>query len=45
MAHNEPQLLDALLKALDDKRNDIFIHIDVTTICGATEPVCSNKGS
>lgn len=28
MAHNEPQLLDALLKALDDKRNDIFIHID-----------------
>ena len=28
MAHNEPVLLDALLKALDDERNDIFVHID-----------------
>lgn len=28
MAHNEPQLLDTLLRSLDDERNDIFIHID-----------------
>lgn len=28
MAHNEPYILERLLKLIDDKRNDIFIHID-----------------
>ncbi|MGN0521369.1 MAG: beta-1,6-N-acetylglucosaminyltransferase [Eubacterium sp.] len=28
LAHNEFELLENLIKALDDSRNDIFIHID-----------------
>lgn len=28
IAHNEFQLLKVLLSMLDDKRNDIFLHID-----------------
>lgn len=28
MAHTDPALLDQLLEALDDERNDIFLHID-----------------
>lgn len=28
MAHHRPDLLMELIKALDDKRNDIFLHID-----------------
>lgn len=28
MAHNEPEILYKLLKLLDDKRNDLFVHID-----------------
>lgn len=28
MAHNEPAVLAALVRMLDDARNDIFIHID-----------------
>ncbi|MCR5670959.1 MAG: glycosyl transferase, partial [Butyrivibrio sp.] len=28
MAHNEFHTLENLLKALDDERNDIYIHID-----------------
>jgi len=28
MAHNEPELLCKLLKLLDDKRNDIYLHLD-----------------
>lgn len=28
MAHNEPEILEALLRMLDDERNDIFLHID-----------------
>jgi len=29
MAHNEPKLLCELIKCLDDKRNDLYIHLDV----------------
>ena len=28
IAHNEPQILKVLLHMLDDKRNDIYLHID-----------------
>lgn len=28
MAHNEPELLKILVSLLDDKRNDIYIHLD-----------------
>lgn len=28
MAHNQWELLLELLKALDDSRNDIYLHID-----------------
>ncbi|TDQ77991.1 beta-1,6-N-acetylglucosaminyltransferase [Sphingobacterium yanglingense] len=28
MAHHEPEVLQLLLEALDDKRNDVFIHFD-----------------
>ena len=28
MAHHRPDLLEELLRALDDERNDIFLHID-----------------
>lgn len=28
MAHNEPYILEKLLKLIDDERNDIYIHID-----------------
>lgn len=28
IAHNEPQLLQNLIDLIDDKRNDIYIHID-----------------
>lgn len=28
MAHNEPYILEKLILLLDDKRNDIYIHID-----------------
>lgn len=28
MAHNEPYILERLVKLLDDKRNDLYIHID-----------------
>lgn len=28
MAHDCPQTLRALLRAIDDVRNDIFLHID-----------------
>lgn len=28
MAHNEPYVLEKLLKLLDDMRNDIYLHID-----------------
>ena len=28
IAHHEPQVLDTLLAALDDVRNDIFLHVD-----------------
>lgn len=28
MAHHKPELLQLLLDALDDERNDIFVHID-----------------
>ena len=28
MAHNEWEMLRALLEALDDSRNDIYLHID-----------------
>lgn len=28
MAHNEPYILERLLKLIDDKRNDIYLHID-----------------
>jgi len=30
MAHNEPELLHKLLVCLDDERNDIYIHLDVS---------------
>lgn len=29
IAHNSPQLLKELLQAIDDVRNDIYIHIDI----------------
>jgi len=43
MAHNEPQLLDALLKALDNERNDIYLHIDAKAgfDCASYQPVFS----
>lgn len=28
MAHNEPYILEKLLKLIDDNRNDIYLHID-----------------
>ena len=28
MAHQRPDLLKKLLESLDDKRNDIYLHID-----------------
>jgi len=28
LAHNEPRLLEMLVRAIDDERNDIFIHVD-----------------
>lgn len=28
IAHNEPEVLRRLVKSVDDKRNDIYIHID-----------------
>lgn len=28
MAHNEPYILEKLLKLIDDERNDIYLHID-----------------
>ena len=28
IAHNEPEVLQLLISALDDKRNDIYVHID-----------------
>lgn len=28
MAHNEPEILERLLRLLDDSRNDIYLHID-----------------
>lgn len=28
MAHNEPYILEKLLKLIDDERNDIYMHID-----------------
>lgn len=28
MAHNRPEMLKRLVDALDDERNDIFIHFD-----------------
>lgn len=28
IAHNEPEILRRLIKSLDDKRNDIYVHID-----------------
>ncbi len=28
IAHNEPEVLAALLRQLDDERNDIYLHID-----------------
>ena len=28
MAHNEPYILERLLKLIDDERNDIYLHID-----------------
>ena len=28
MAHNEPYILERLLKLIDDRRNDIYLHID-----------------
>lgn len=28
MAHNEPYILEKLLKLIDDERNDIYVHID-----------------
>ena len=28
MAHNEPYILERILKLIDDNRNDIYIHID-----------------
>ena len=29
MAHNEPYILEKLLKLLDDEQNDIYIHVDL----------------
>lgn len=31
MAHNQWDVLEQLLRALDDPRNDIFLHIDKKT--------------
>ena len=28
MAHNEPYILEKLLRLIDDERNDIYLHID-----------------
>ena len=28
MAHNEPYILESLIKLIDDERNDIYIHVD-----------------
>ena len=28
IAHNEPEILQMLISALDDARNDIYVHID-----------------
>lgn len=28
IAHNEPEILNLLISALDDERNDIYVHID-----------------
>lgn len=28
IAHNEPEILQLLISALDDRRNDIYVHID-----------------
>lgn len=32
MAHHRPDLLQALLDAIDDSRNDIFVHIDKKSV-------------
>lgn len=31
MAHNDPEMLKLLVKSLDDKRNDIYVHIDASS--------------
>ena len=33
MAHNEQYILERLLQLLDDKRNDIYVHIDKKSKC------------
>lgn len=28
IAHNEPKVLETLLNCIDDRRNDVYLHID-----------------
>ena len=42
IAHNEPEVLRTLLAALDDVRNDIFVHID-RRACSVYESVKDYK--
>lgn len=32
LAHNDPKVLELLVRLLDDSRNDIYIHVDKKVI-------------
>lgn len=44
MAHHRPDLLKRLISALDDKRNDIFLHIDLKSDMKPEEFKTKNAG-
>lgn len=44
MAHHRPDLLKRLISALDDKRNDIFLHIDLKSDMKPKEFKTKNAG-
>ena len=40
MAHNNPYILKKLLNLIDDKRNDIYLHIDKKSKCTRNKQYC-----
>lgn len=42
MAHTDPKQLQNLVSAVDDERNDIFIHIDGKTDISIFRSITSN---